>query len=288
MKTSSFLILLSLLTGITFLSHAAEDPKVSELLQRADEKLKAGNVKQALELADEAVKTNAKDLRSFYFRGRLYELDKQYDKALPDYTEVLKNDTRATPLYQRRGEVNFRLGNFKESVADFDEFLKRVPAQAPHHWQRGISYYYAGMFTEGVKQFEDHRTVNANDVENAVFHYICLVKAKDKATALKEFIPIQGDSRVPMMQIHALYAGKATVGEVLSAARVGDPGPEELKNRLFYANLYIGLWYEAEGNAKIAREHIFKAAGEYAVEGYMGDVARVHAAVFRKQDAEKK
>jgi lipoprotein NlpI len=74
---------------------------------------------------------------------------------------------------------------------------------------------------------------------------------------------------------------------VLSAARVGNPGPEELKNRLFYANLYIGLWYEAEGNAKIAREHIFKAAGEYAVEGYMGDVARVHAAVFRKQDGKK-
>jgi lipoprotein NlpI len=288
MKTSSFLILLSLLTGITFLSHSAEDTKVTELLQRADDKLKAGNVKQALELADEAVKTNAKDLRGFYFRGRLYEIDKQYEKALPDYTEVLKNDIHATPLFQHRGEVNFRLGNFKESVADFDEFLKRVPAQAPHHWQRGISHYYAGMYAEGAKQFEAHRTVNANDVENSVFHYICLAKAKDKATALKEFIPTAGDSRIPMMQIHALYAGKGSVSDVLDAARVGDPRPGELKNRLFYAHLYIGLWYESEGNAKIAREHIFKAAGEYGVEGYMGDVARVHAAVFKKQDAAKK
>jgi lipoprotein NlpI len=288
MKISSFVLLLWLIAGLPLPSRAAEDPKVTEILQRADEKLKAGNVKQALELADEAVKTNSKDLRGVYFRGRLYELDKQYEKALPDYTEVLKNDSKATPLFQRRGEIHFRLGNFKESVADFDEFIKRVPSQAPHHWQRGISQYYAGMYAEGAKQFEDHRKVNANDVENAVFHYICLVKAKDKATALKEFMPIQGDSRVPMMQIHALYAGKGTVGEVMDAARAGNPGPEELKNRLFYAHLYVGLWFEAEGNAQIAREHIFKAAGEYGVEGYMGDVARAHAGVFRKQDAQKK
>jgi lipoprotein NlpI len=91
-----------------------------------------------------------------------------------------------------------------------------------------------------------------------------------------------------MMQIHALYAGKATVEDVLKTALAGNPGPEELKARLFYAHLYIGLWYDAEGKVKEAREHIFKAAGEYGVEGYMGDVARVHAAVFRKQDAQKK
>jgi len=288
MKTSSFILLLSLLTGIPLVAQAIEDPKVTDILQRADEKLKAGNVKQAIELAEEAVKAEDKDLRGHYFRGRLYEMDQQYAKAVADYKLVLKDDPRATPLYQRCGEINFRLGNFKESVADFDAFLERVPEQKPHHWQRGISLYYAGMYEEGAKQFEDHRKVNANDVENAVFHYICVVKAKNKATALKEFIPIQGDSRVPMMQIHDLYAGKGGVGEVLSAARVGNPGPAELKNRLFYAHLYIGLWYEAEGKEKEAREHIFKAAGDYGVEGYMGDVARVHAAVFRKKDAQKK
>jgi len=288
MKTSSFILLLSLLTGIPLVAQVVEDPKVTDILQRADEKLKAGDVKQAIKLAEEAVQAEDKDLRGHYFRGRLFELDKQYAKALADYQLVLKGDSRATPLYQRCGEINFRLGNFKESVADFDAFLERVPEQKPYHWQRGISLYYAGMYEEGAKQFEEHRKVNAEDVENAVFHYICVVKAKSKATALKEFIPIRADSRVPMMQIHALYAGEGGVGEVLSAARVGNPGPAELKNRLFYANLYIGLWYEAEGKEKEAREHIFKAAGEYGVEGYMGDVARAHAEVFRKKDAGKK
>ncbi|MCD6052365.1 MAG: nlpI [Verrucomicrobia bacterium] len=289
MKTCSVILSLCLFIGAALTTRAAEaDPKVTALLKQADAKVEAKDIKGALELADQAVKTNGQDLRGYYFRGRLYELDKQYEKALPDYTEVLKLDPKASPLYQRRGEVNFRLGNFKESVADFDELIKRFPEEEPRHWQRGISHYYAGMYAEGVKQFADHRTVNGNDVENSVFHYICLVKAKDKATALKEFIPTGGDSRVPMMEIHALYSGKGSIEEVLKACRAGDPKPEELKNRLFYAHLYIGLWYESEGKAKEAREHIFKAAGEYGVEGYMGDVARAHAAVFRKQDGAKK
>lgn len=287
MKTSSFILLLSLLTGIPFIAYSEDDPKVTELLKRADEKTFEGDSKGAIVAATEAVNANPKDARGYYYRGRLYELEKDYAKALADFSEILKLDPRATPLYQRCGEINFRLGNFKESVKSFDKFLERVPSQAPYHWQRGISQYYAGMYAAGAKQFEDHRAVNPDDVENSVFHYICLVKAKDKATALKEFIPTAGDSRIPMMQIHALYAGKGSVEDVLKACRVGNPGPGELKGRFFYAHLYIGLWYESENKPKEAREHIFKAAGEYGVEGYMGDVARVHAAVFRKQDGKK-
>lgn len=288
MKNRLPLLFLVLALGIGPWAQGQENPKVTELLQAMDKKVMAGDMDGALAAADEAVKLDAKDARGLYMRGRIYEDKKNFEKALADYAEAAKIEPRLVPLYQRSGEIHFRLGNFKESVACFDKYLERFPAQVPHHWQRGISHYYAGMYAEGVKQFADHRSVNGNDVENSVFHYICLVKAKDKATALKEFIPTDGDPRVPMMQIHALYAGKGTIEDVLKACQVGNPGPNELKNRFFYAHLYIGLWYESEGKAKEAREHIFKAAGEYGVEGYMGDVARAHAAVFKKQDAGKK
>lgn len=288
MKIHTILILLLLSLGMTSLTRGEENVKITELLKTANQKVTSNDLAGAQSILAEAIKVDDKDARPYLLRGRLYESNKQFDKALADYHLVLKLDPTAVKLYQHCGELNFRQGNFKESVADFDKVLEKFPSQIPYHWQRGISQYYAGMYEAGVKQFEIHRTVNPDDVENAVFHYICLAKAKDKATAVKEFIPIQGDSRVPMMQIHALYAGKATVEDVLKAARAGFPGPEELKSRLFYAHLYIGLWYDAEGKTKEAREYIFKAADQYGVEGYMGDVARVHAAVFRKQDAGKK
>jgi lipoprotein NlpI len=79
------------------------------------------------------------------------------------------------------------------------------------------------------------------------------------------------------MKIHALYAGNATVQDVLDAATAGKPSEAALKTQLFYAHLYIGLYYEAQADDAKAKEHIALAATTYGIDGYMGDVARVHA-----------
>jgi lipoprotein NlpI len=49
---------------------------------------------------------------------------------------------------------------------------------------------------------------------------------------------------------------------------------------LFYAHLYIGLYYEAAGDAKAAREHLERAVS-YRANHYMGDVARVHLGLMK-------
>ena len=59
-----------------------------------------------------------------------------------------------------------------------------------------------------------------------------------------------------------------------------DPSPDELNRRLFYAELYIGLHYDAAGEEKEAKEHI-EAAVEHKINHYMWDVAQVHAKVRR-------
>jgi lipoprotein NlpI len=229
------------------------------------------------------------------------KLDPQRERALlreiGECDKLLARDAGDAGGYQRRGVAQFRLGRILEAVADFDKYVELRPDDAPHHWQRGIALYYAGRYEDGAKQFELHRTVNPDDVENAAWHYLCVAraatgrgedakKAVEKARAL--LIPIKGDRRVPMMNVHALYAAKGTAEDVLAAANAGKPDPDELKDRLFYAHLYIGLWHEAAGQAAEAKKHIELAAGEYAQDHYMGDVARVHAAVLAKADAPRK
>jgi hypothetical protein len=50
---------------------------------------------------------------------------------------------------------------------------------------------------------------------------------------------------------------------------------------MFYADLYLGLYYEANGNDELAKQHIFAAAKNdepnRLVNRYMWDVARIHA-----------
>ena len=58
--------------------------------------------------------------------------------------------------------------------------------------------------------------------------------------------------------------------------------------RLFYAHLYLGLYYESLGDKKKALEHLtLAAADEHSVGGYMWEVARVHRDI-RRQEAKKK
>ncbi len=164
----------------------------------------------------------------------------------------------------------------KESVAAFDKVIELAPQSAPQLWQRGLSLYYAGEFKKGREQFELHQTVNPHDVENAAWHFICVARAEGVAAARKALIPIEGDARVPMKEVHELFSGKGTEKAVMKAAENGDSGSEELRNQLCYAHLYLGLYHEALGHADKAKEHMLKAAIDYKMDHYMGKAAQVH------------
>jgi lipoprotein NlpI len=213
-------------------------------------------------------------------RAQLHDAGHQYAQAIADYNQILNLKPDWADGYNRRGAGHFKMAHIQQSLDDFDRAIQLDPAQAPYHWQRGITLYYAGRYDEGRKQFELHQTVNGNDVENAAWRYLCMARAGTVALARAAILPIQNDSRIPMMQIYALYKGKGTVDEVLAAARAGNPPPDVLSDRLFYAHLYIGLYDEAAGDAKGAREHI-ALANRHPVDHYMGDVARVHLQLMR-------
>src|SRR5204863_3723980 len=139
----------------------------------------------------------------------------------------------------------FRLGKVDESLADFDRFLKVRPEASAGHWRRGIALYYAGKYGEGRRQFEGYEKLDASDVENAVWHFLCVARKDGVARARASLIAIKADGRVPMMQIYALFGGKGSAEEVLAAAKAGNPSPAQLEQQLFYAHLYLGLYDEA-------------------------------------------
>lgn len=188
---------------------------------------------------------------------------------------------RAEDSPMAAGTKAFFAGNPDEALRHWDRQIAADPASGPHHWQRGIALYYAGKFKEGRAQFESHQTVNPQDVENAVWHFLCVARLESVAAARKVFIPVTGDPRVPMKEIHALFAGSSTAEAVLTAAKkqTGQTGAESLKNQQCYAHLYLGLYHEALGEADQAQTHLVKAAGEFRMDHYMGKVAQVHCQV---------
>jgi lipoprotein NlpI len=169
--------------------------------------------------------------------------------------------------------ADFERGQIDQSVAKFNQLIAVAPRAMPQLWQRGIALYYAGRYDDCRKQFEAHRTVNPDDVENAAWHYLCVARAESPARAKAALLPVGPDARVPMKQVYELFKGAMTPEQVMSAGSTSLSGQ-------FYANLYLGLYYEATGDANRARAALETAASERfrSSGGYMHMVARVHVA----------
>ena len=233
------------------------------------------NIPAGLKASDKLVLDFPTNSQPLSLRARLLDASGRYEDAIRDLSAALKLDPGLPYLWQARGEVQFKASRFKESVSDFDRVLELAPERAPQHWQRGISLFYADRFSDGRKQFESHRTVNPNDVENAAWHFLCVARESGITNARTAMLASGKDSRAPMDEIYALYRGTGSVENVLSAAAraVGDARQQEA---MFYAHLYLGLYFDASGDTTKAREHMNKAVKDFGTPYYMGDVARVH------------
>jgi lipoprotein NlpI len=267
------------LTGSLALAAAELQP--DEAREKALEAWKNGQREAALELISQAISGQPKEARLLNLRAQMRLLLKDGRGALNDLDSALKLEPDSAVLHQDRAMLLFRAGKIEAAVADFEQANQLAPKFAPQNWQRGIALYYAGRFADGRKQFELHQTVNAEDVENAVWHFLCVARAENFDTAQKTLIKIEKDRRVPMREVQRLFAGQGTVADVMAAAKAGEPTAAELREHEFYAHLYVGLYFEAKGDAAKTKEHILKAASLAQPGNYMGEVARVHAVLLQ-------
>ncbi len=278
---SAIALFIALISALVVRGDSAED-----YLQQASRALMNKQARKAVELAGKAIAADPKDARGYLLRGSGYEALRQHEKAIADFTRCIELDSKRAEAYDHRGSEQFILGHIKESLEDFDKFLALQPEAAPGHWKRGIALYYARRYEDGRKQFKDGDKIFADDVENAVWHFLCNAKLQGIDKARAEMLKIGKDQRVPLMEIYDLFLGKGKPADVLTAAKAGDVSADLRNQQLFYAHLYLGLYYDVLGDKRKALEHVSLAAGKYRL-GYMGDVAHVHEELLRKKEKSK-
>ncbi len=254
-----------------------EDMKQAvKLLEEAAAAFQGGKAKEAIEKATAAARLDPKNPAAPFVIGSAHLSLRQNQEAAKAFTALLALDPSSAVGYDRRGDAYLKSGKFKEAIADFDKFLELRPKAAPDHWRRGIALYYAGRFDDGRKQFDLHRTVNPEDVENSAWHYLCNARANSPKKAREDLIPVSKDTRVPMKQVLELFAGKLKPQDVLDAAENAKLAGEALTEARFYANQYVALYYESEGDSKRALEHLTTAVEKYKIGHYMWDVGAAH------------
>jgi lipoprotein NlpI len=254
----------------------AEDARPPSPQDRAVAALKAGQYTNAFTIISDALKADPKDARLWNFRAQMRSLAGDSSGAVADLTEGIRQAPDSAFLHQDRAVEKFKQGQLTEALSDFDRANELNPQLVPYNWQRGIALYYGRRYADGRKQFEAHQMVNPNDVENAVWHFLCVARAEGTNSAHQALMPIASDERIPMVEIHELFSGEGTEEEVLEAAEEATGAGEEKRQAKFYAHLYLGLYNDVLGRGTPARDHLQKAVALSAPKDFMGHVARFH------------
>jgi len=255
-----------------------------EFVRKARAALKKGDAAGAMDAARKAVEADPKSPDAVFMRGEAYAAQRKHAEAIKDYDAALALDKTYLVAVNQRGGERFKLGMIEESIDDFNAYLKVFPKDEPGHWRRGISFYYAGKFAEGAKQFHDGLVVFGADVENAFWHFLCNSRKDGVEKARKNLLALDGeDKRVPMMRVYDMLQGKAKPAEVIETTEKAKLEGEDRNEALFYAHLYVALYYEALGDADRCKEHLVPAVDKYQIGHYMWDVANVHLARMKKK-----
>jgi lipoprotein NlpI len=242
-----------------------------DLLSAAEKAMRAKKPADALKLATKAVDADPASIAALSLRASIYDALDKHAEAAGDYRKII--DIIAN-THQNRGVAAFKAGKVKESVDEFDRYIALKPDAKISHWQRGISYYYVGRYDDGRKQFEGYQDFDSNDVENAVWRFMCMVRKDGIEKARKDMLKIGNDKRVPMRQVYDLYKGDLKPEDVMKVAKAN--------NELFYAHLYVGIYFDLLGDKEKAFKHLNEATENYRINHYMWDVARVHRDLLAK------
>jgi lipoprotein NlpI len=269
---------------ILALACVAYGSDADEFIKQARAALKKGDAAAALEAANKAVAADPKSAEAVFTRGDAYAAQRKHAESIKDYDAALALDQTYYLALDHRGSERFKLGQIDESIADFNAYLKQFPKEEAAHWRRGISFYYAGKYAEGAKQFFDGQVAFGADVENVFWHFLCNAHKDGIEKARKELLTLKGpDGRVPMMQVNDLLRAKLKPEDVIKTAEGADLKDAKRNEALFYAHLYVGLYYEAAGDEAKTREHLTAAVEKYPIGHYMWDVANVHVSRVKKK-----
>jgi tetratricopeptide (TPR) repeat protein len=88
----------------------------------------------------EAIRLDPGDEIAYTARGNAWRARKEYEKAIADYTEALRVNPRYALAFNNRGNAWWARKEYEKAIADYTEALRLDPKDARAYGNRGISW----------------------------------------------------------------------------------------------------------------------------------------------------
>ncbi|OVE82695.1 hypothetical protein BVY03_00360 [bacterium K02(2017)] len=147
--------------------------------------------KEAINEFSKAIKINA-HVRTFnsvgdsyLMRGNAYQHLKDYDKALSDYSNVIKIDPTQIFVYNNRGNILSNLGKHQEALKDYDTAIKMAPNYTEAIFNRGALLFNLKKTGLALKDLQRAKKLNPKDPQINQLYQIIMQSIIGKTTKMK-------------------------------------------------------------------------------------------------------
>ena len=94
-----------------------------------------------------------KTAQEYYTRGTVRAQDRKYSKAIEDFTQAIKLDSKFVDAYLKRCEMRYKLGDNQGVLNDCYEVLNIDPKLAKAHYYQGRSRYSLGYIQPAIDSY---------------------------------------------------------------------------------------------------------------------------------------
>jgi serine/threonine protein kinase/tetratricopeptide (TPR) repeat protein len=113
-----------------------------------------GDYDSAIKQFDEVIRNDPENAPGYAWRGNTYRRQGKFDMAIKDLNEAIRLDPKYSFAYSRRGEAYRGKGEYNTAIKDFNEAITLDPNDSWAYGSRGQAYKQLGQREQAIRDFE--------------------------------------------------------------------------------------------------------------------------------------
>lgn len=158
-SSSVILIVSALMSGCAAINEMRSD----FYLDRANNCLTHLDTECAFQELEQAIELNPLNSDAFLIRGVLFMETAQYENAKNDFSRYLSSFPDDYAVLQKRGEVNYLIGDFDSAISDLKEVILVNPFNQDAHLFLGYSYYETEEWESAIEEYSQILELEPNN-----------------------------------------------------------------------------------------------------------------------------
>jgi tetratricopeptide (TPR) repeat protein len=110
--------------------------------------------RDAVTLWSDVIEKSPRKLRGYNERGIAYMENKDYLRAISDFSKAIDIDSNCALFYYNRALVYQRLGSYKEAITDYSRAIKIEPLNAQAYNNRGLVLFTINSYAAAMRDFK--------------------------------------------------------------------------------------------------------------------------------------